>query len=431
MRKSFLERCRRAAVLFGGMGLLCGTQAFGADACSTTGACGSGCTSQPVCCDKLFQETGEKLSQQLGSLTAQCCANQASCGTVADACGTMDCGCGVGGCDDGCGFGESFALQDLLGDNDSGITIGGWTQFGYHNKSNGLFNQHPGDFNLHQQWLYIEKVADGSCGLDWGFRADVMYGVDAADTQAFGNPAGSWDYQNGLDHGIYGWAFPQLYAELAEGDWSVKVGHFYTLVGYEVVTAPDNFFYSHAYTMYNSEPFTHTGVIGTYSMSDDVTLYGGWTAGWDTGFDQLNNGSNFLGGVSAALTENMTLTYITTIGNFGHKGEGYGHSIVLDTSITDKLNYVFQSDVLNTDAGDTHSVGVNQYLFYTLSDELAVGGRMEWWKYDGNSQYATTVGVNVRPTDNLVIRPELRWDWNPGQGQDAETIFGVDAILTY
>ena len=90
--------------------------------------------------------------------------------------------------------------------------------------------------------MYAEKVADGSQGLDWGFRADVMYGIDSADTQAFGNNPGRWDFINGWDFGgTYGWAMPQLYGEIAAGDFSVIIGHFYTLLGYEVVTAPDNF----------------------------------------------------------------------------------------------------------------------------------------------------------------------------------------------
>lgn len=429
MRITFLERCRRAAVFFGGLSLICGSQAFADDGCATAASCGT--AQDAACCDKLFEETGEKLSKQLGSLVDRCCAPKNACG-AADDCSVVDnaCGdgCGASSCSDGLG---GMSLTGLMGGDDSGITFGGWTQFGYTNRSTGLFNTHTDNVNLHQQWFYAEKIADGSCGLDWGFRADVMYGVDAADTQAFGNNPGRWDYENGFDYGIYGWALPQLYAELAEGDWSVKIGHFYTLVGYEVVTAPDNFFYSHSFTMYNSEPFTHTGAIASYSMSEDTTIYAGWTAGWDTGFDQFDNGSNFLGGFSTAINCDVTLTYITTVGDFGFRGKGYGHSIVVDANVTDKLNYVFQSDVLNTDAGDDHSVGVNQFLFYTISDELAAGGRMEWWKYDGNSQYATTIGLNVKPMDNVIVRPELRWNWNPGMNQDAETIFGVDAILTY
>ena len=174
------------------------------------------------------------------------CIRDSDCSVIDNACGD---GCGASSCSDGLG---GMSLTGLMGGDDSGITFGGWTQFGYTNRSTGLFNTHTNNVNLHQQWFYAEKVADGSCGLDWGFRADVMYGVDAADTQAFGNNPGRWDYENGFDYGIYGWALPQLYAELAEGDWSVKIGHFYTLVGYEVVTAPDNFFYSHSFTMYNS-----------------------------------------------------------------------------------------------------------------------------------------------------------------------------------
>ena len=52
---------------------------------------------------------------------------------------------------------------------------------------------------------------------------------------------------------------PQLYADFAYNRLTVRLGHFYTIIGYEVVTAPDNFFSSHAYTMQYGEPFTHTG----------------------------------------------------------------------------------------------------------------------------------------------------------------------------
>ena len=124
----------------------------------------------------------------------------------------------------------------------------------------------------------------------------MRYGTDAQKTQAFGNDDGIWDVT--FDNGPYGWAMPQAYLEFAAGDWSVKVGHFFTLVGYEVVPAVGNFFYSHAYTMFNSEPFTHTGALATYTGYENLTLYGGWTLGWDTGFDQYGGGSSFLGGFS-------------------------------------------------------------------------------------------------------------------------------------
>ena len=73
--------------------------------------------------------------------------------------------------------------------------------------------------------------------------------------------------------------------------------------------APDNFFYSHAYTMYFGEPFTHTGVLATYSMTDDVKVWGGWTAGWDTGFENPNGAGTFLGGFSTPVGEKITFTW--------------------------------------------------------------------------------------------------------------------------
>ncbi len=352
-----------------------------------------------------------------------------------------------GGCLEGR---EAWSLWDkMTAGHDCRWKIGGWTQAGYHDAANGLFNDHPDRFNVHQQWLFAERAADPTAtgrGWDWGFRADIVYGVDAQDTQAFGNPAGTFDFANGFDHGIYGVAIPQVYAQVATEDLSIIVGHFFTLIGYEVVTAPDNFFYSHAMTMYNSEPFTHTGVLGTYSGLDHATIYAGWTAGWDTGFERFNDGNSFLGGVSLDLTDQFTATYMTTFGNFGSRGNGYSHSIVFDWGFADKWNAVVQSDLLQTREGEDN-VGVNSYLFYDLSDTIALGTRAEWWKADtisgyapfnaslpantSSSYYAATVGANLRPcTTNLVFRPEARYNWSPAADY-GEWQFGVDMVLSY
>ncbi|MEM9186925.1 MAG: outer membrane beta-barrel protein, partial [Planctomycetota bacterium] len=280
---------------------------------------------------------------------------------------------------------------------------------------------------------------------------DVMYGTDAQKTQAFGNDDPRWDLSSGFNHGEYGWAMPQAYVEVAAGDLSVIAGHFYTLIGYEVVTAPDNFFYSHSLTMFNSEPFTHTGVLATYSGFDAIEFYGGWTLGWDTGFDQYTqngtSGSSFLGGFSTNLTEDVAFTYITTFGDFGLRSDGatygamgsddsaYSHSLVFDVAVSDNLNYVFQSDLVAVRDGVGHDqVGINQYLFYTINDCMALGGRFEWWQNDSQDFYEVTLGANYRPHANVVVRPEIRFDGTDGDygdGRDSETTFGFDTIFTY
>jgi hypothetical protein len=306
----------------------------------------------------------------------------------------------------------------------------------------------------------VEKAADGtSNACDWGFRADMMYGTDAQKTQAFGNPGavnrnqGTWDAS--LDHGAYGWAIPQLYAEVAMGNLSIKAGHFYTLIGYEVVTAPDNFFYSHAYTMFNSEPFTHTGVLATYEASDSLSVHGGWTLGWDTGFDQAFGGSSFLGGFSQGLGDSATFTYCTCTGNFGFRSagtDGYSHSCILDVQLCDSVNYVCQSDYVIHEDGSFGTVGVkgedvgfNQYLFMDLNDSVSAGMRCEWWKSNGftpghTSYYGLTGGLNIKAHPNFIIRPEVRHNWTGADVDFAaanagvnfnQTVFGCDCILTF
>ncbi len=308
---------------------------------------------------------------------------------------------------------------------------------------------------LQQAWLWAEKAIDTSNGFDLGGRIDYLYGTDAQNTQAFGTGQVGWDnpWDNGGPNG-YGHAIPQLYVEAGYGDLSVKAGHFFTIIGYEVVPATGNFFYSHAYTMNFSEPFTHTGVLATYAPSDDVTIWGGYSFGWDSGFD--DNGDAFLGGISLGLTDDLTLTYCTIGGRFVEPWSGvtdpvnlavtgYEHSIVASYSVSDSLTYIFQSDLLETDfvngANARDTIGINQYLLKSFNDCWGAGARFEWWQNKFVDQptddiFALTLGVNYRPHANLIFRPEIRWDWDDnGQflqnGNTKQTTFGVDAIMTF
>ncbi len=404
-----------------------------------------------------------------------CDCGEAVCGCEAPSCDggcQVDPGCGSevgcdGGCDSGCGCGTgACGIFDKLGECDlgdpwtlfgehCGWSAGGWVQVGYHTANNTLFNTFADEVQLQQAWFYAEKAIDTSNGFDIGGRIDYLYGTDGPNTQAFGTGARGWD--NDFDNGAnYGHAIPQVYLEAGYGDLSVKVGHFYTIIGWEVVQATGNFFYSHAYTFNNSEPFTHSGALATYSMSDDITVWGGYVLGWDSGFD--DNGDAVLGGISAQITDDIKLIYAGVGGRFGEARfngveTGYMHSIVADIAVSDNLQYVFQSDYLDTqdvtDNGFRNSFDVNQYLMYSLTDCLALGGRFEWYDSEGVYSafgdeidvYALTTGINYRPHANLVIRPEIRWDWVDDttgltrdvleEGDDDQFTFGIDSVFTF
>ncbi|MCI0335434.1 MAG: porin [Planctomycetes bacterium] len=393
-----------------------------------------------------------------------------ACGEEAAECGEdVGCGDGCGGCD----LGDPWTLQGYLQPCcDKSTTYGGWFSMGYYNNNERLsiadadslsFNDFPDHLNLDQAWLYVEKVAEAEgCCADYGYRFDIMYGVHGHAAQSYGNPEsfepvfgknrGTWDAS--LDHGPYAWAMPQLYGEVAKGDWSVKIGHWFTPVGYEVIPDTGNFFYSHTLTHYNSEPFTHTGVLGTYNGFDKVTPIVGWALGWDTGFDVFEGGNIYVGGMTYKPNDDVSFTYMNTIGDLGWRSGGqfgFTQHIVGVANLTENTTWVIQSDYLHTDGTITdddfenEDKGVTNYLIYKLNDCWSVGGRIEWWKSNNvipgedASFYDITGGINYHATANLVIRPEIRYDWTSSDeafetafGEDYnQEWFGINAVLTY
>ncbi len=356
-----------------------------------------------------------------------------------------------------CGLGDPWTVQSLLtGDPAcSNVTYGGWVSVGAYGNAHGAPSNGPvamrdvgNEFTVNQVWGYFEKATDtGGCGWDWGFRADMVFGADGQDTQAFGSSPVAWD--NPWDtSAVYGTALPQLYAELAVNDLKIKMGHFYTILGYEVVPATGNFFTSHAYTMYYAEPFTHTGVLAEYALYENVTVWGGWVQGWDTAFDNPLESNDFLGGISAPLTDSITLTWALDVGHDNVTGfDYYMQSVVADAELTEKLNYVFQTDFGSVSNGlNGQWYGVNNYLFYTINDCWKLGTRLEWFRDDDGVRglavgdyWGLTCGVNWQPMANVMIRPEVRYDSYDGPGalpfdggtENDQFSGGFDLIVTF
>jgi len=372
--------------------------------------------------------------------------------------------CGGCGCDP-CDHGDPWSLFECH--NKCGWEFGGWVAAGgtwnldgYDTNAPLEFNNWEGELLAEQVWFYAAKEADtGGCGHDWGFRIDYVFGSDAPDTQAFGDEGWDFDWDSSSR---YGSAIPQLYAEYAVNDLSVIVGHFYTIIGYEVVQATGNFFQSHSYSQFYAEPFTHTGVLASYDAGCDTTIWAGYTFGWDSGFENLNEADTFLGGISIPWGDYVTFTWACVAGDFGAgnndlaDGGIYMNSWVVDVALTDKLSYVFQHDWgHNFDIPgqqSTHWYTINQCLFYEINGCWSVGGRFEWDRDDDGARinldgvtgsadyYEATVGLNYRPNANVVFRPEVRWDWARGfdgagpfdnGNADDQATFGVDVVVTY
>ncbi len=144
---------------------------------------------------------------------------------------------------------------------------------------------------MNQFWLTLAKpVNTNGCGWDFGGRVDLLYGTDWRYGDSLGLET-NIDAQNRL----YGFDLPQFYAEVGYNDLTVKIGHYAALMGYEVVPAPGNFFYSHSYELAYAEAVLVTGVQAEYKLSNNWSVNGGFNRGWGV-FSDDSGDLNFLGG---------------------------------------------------------------------------------------------------------------------------------------
>lgn len=315
------------------------------------------------------------------------------------------------------------------------FSIGGWVSAGANynpdhprDGSNApvSFNYRANGFNLEQLDLFIERPTSSEPGQwDLGGRFDFMFGMDTPFTQATGH----WDQHliSDSDLRFYKIALPQLYvdiqAPIANG-LTAKVGRFYSIIGYESVGSPPNFFYSHPYSM-KSSPFTHTGVLLSYPANGDFTLYSGAVTGADN-FDQNFGAWSYLGGFNWNVrATSFALSVLNGDMSETVKDNRTYLSAVLQHQITARLHYVLQHDhgwqanAFGAGTKTAHWYSIVQYFTYDIDDKLGAGLRGEWFRDQNGVRYSAgeagyyevTLGLNWKPLKWLMVRPELRYDW--------------------
>ncbi len=342
-----------------------------------------------------------------------------------------------------------------------GVTLGGWAAAGInHNidnpndRSNSpvSMTDRSNEFNLYQLDLFIEKAVTKASTWDVGGRFDFMFGTDTKYTQATGN----WDMglisQRNLR--FYDIALPQAYVEVFSpigNGLSGKFGHFYTIIGYESVPSPPNFFSSHSYS-FKSSPFTTTGALFSYALNDQ----------WGRNFGVVTGADNFNRDLGAwSQMSGLTWTNAKT-------GTTASFSILSgDVFLHQSSQLVYYSAILQQDLGKWHYVlqhdrgtqqnaiaqgqnaqwySIVQYLTYQAADTWGVGVRGEWFRDQNGfrysageaSYYEVTLGLNWKPKTWLMIRPEVRYDWSQAQvapfdgGQRPDQfLLGIDGVIQF
>lgn len=389
--------------------------------------------------------------------------------------------------------GNLFDTADRLFGNDGPWQVYGWLDGGVIYNANNPASMFNGPYNaidrnelmFNQAYLIVERPLSNEDGINLGFRGDAIYGFDYILAQSRGfevrpNSAFKWNSNE-----YYGLAIPQLYVEAGNKDVSLKVGRFYSVVGYEGIPSAGNFFYSHAYSYQFAGPFTHWGTLGTLRSGNwavDFGLVNGWNA-----LDRESDQPNFLGrvrwsdeenilGVSFAIVTGNEETLTTSLQNRNRTR----YSFIVNVNPTSDFEYVFHhwlglqddgtfvpTELATVGAGPRSETGpstgrtalwygIDQYLYYRLSDTLKAGTRLEWFRDEDGTRvglnrpnnpnkrpfashfFSGTIGLNYAPVRNVILRPEARYDVQGG-GRPAfddgakknQFTLGIDVIVAF
>jgi hypothetical protein len=338
----------------------------------------------------------------------------------------------------------------------------GWTDVGFTASSDHRSNL-PMGFNylanepvLQQNWLRIEQtvVTSGTTDPTFGFRTDtILPGTDYRFTLA----RGLFDEQLTGNHGqpdTYGIDPVQFYVEgyfptIFRG-LDVKIGRFYAQYGVESIESPNNALFSHSYTFLDN-PFTQTGCVATATLTDMWTVQAGLVTGEDV-FVTPGMEPTFISSVKWTSADQRDTATLATILGSGRYDQAHdlSNANVLDLVFTHKvdsrLTYTFESLVSYETAipeiGTSAWFGIVNYLTYTLAPQLSATVRMEFW--DDSQGFRTgfpglyvvpTLGMQYKPRNDIIIRPEIRYDYNdesrPFDGHHGLFTAGTDLIFRW
>jgi hypothetical protein len=295
----------------------------------------------------------------------------------------------------------------------------------------------------------------------WGEKAQRITfsgpGNDTTGSTNFDGPEGQHD-RFAIAAANISWNAPVLGKHV-----KLTIGKMYTWIGYELVENIGNPNYTHAQTYNNAIPFTHTGIsadVSEFLPSDKwgLTLY--VVNGWDSYID--NNETKSVGTYLTYQPNDDFFISLATI--YGGEGWGRGgpqadgdktmmYNVVATYSLpqVDKLSLGFDwnhgySQNTNQAGGNmnsgAHWWAAVAYVMYDYTDNQQGAFRYEYFddddgaKFFGQSIWTVTYTHNITIHDNLMLRPEIRYNkynggtsgeipsgGNPANTADDEVVF--------
>jgi hypothetical protein len=348
-----------------------------------------------------------------------------------------------------------------------------------------LFTDRSNSFLLNQLLMTVQRPLDPKAtDYDVGFKLQGMYGTDARYTHYMG----VFDYVTSqrMQFDIVEANVSVHTPWLTDGGIDFKVGMFPTPLGYEVIDASLNPFYSHSYIFNFGLPFKQTGAYAVTHLTGLLDIYTGIDTGENTTFGPYNGDNNsaiagMLGAQFNMLDGNLTVLGLSHFGpenptRLVPNADGYGryeNDAVITWKATPALTFVTEGNWIHDDYFKADAYGAAQYVSYTLNDQFTLNARGEVYRDQNNffvgafpnslgfinsqlgkpativtAAKATTyseitLGFTYKvpvpaPVSALLLRPEVRYDsslngtkpFNSGTATGAFTI-SADFVLGF
>ena len=326
------------------------------------------------------------------------------------------------------------------------------------------------DLSLQNLNLMLAKQPENG----FGGVLDLSIGTDADVIASYGTINREKGPANGANHYVDP---TQAFLHYGAGPLTVIAGKFASLAGAEVIKSRDNTNFSRSILFGYAVPFTHTGLRGTYKLSDTLSLVGGVNEGWDSSTGK-NGGATVELGATFNPVKQFTLVgafysgrekvvnYPLAALNASPTGTRNLIDVVGTLNATDKLSFVLNYDyatqqgatLLSGATGTARWHGLAGYVNYAINDQWRVSLRGE--VFDDKDGYRTTteagatagqvwkeatftVGYNVIKA--LELRAELRRDSSgqnvfytgsgpvgaPASGRKGQNSIGLEAIYKF
>jgi putative OmpL-like beta-barrel porin-2 len=325
----------------------------------------------------------------------------------------------------------------------SSITLSGYIDTSMHwNPGTGNANPAPYSFNVGKQDgfnlnaidLSLEKALDDE---QWsaGYKVEIFLGPDAA-------------FVNGSFASPVRQAYAAVRVPIGNGV-EFQAGRYDDLTGYEATDKWKNPNYTHSYG-WSIEPTEHTGVVGSYSFSDWVSVKLGVANTWTTGpineralegstlatahqadsrktivsLVSLNAPTNWwgLGGASFFVSANNGYGSITKDETYLSLGTTL-NTPVLPVKLGAGWDYSTHFAVGGLDTGPASAI--NLYVLCRATEKLGLNVRAEYARADGlgalsaayngaathlHKVFALTATLQYDLWKNVLSRLEARWD---------------------